>query len=97
MAEDRGENCCLRIDAERAEKAMSERPLYDLPRRGESKRAGVVFILALVRQKCASVDSSPKISHKALFPKEYRSRFFRSPIRLKDWRHQALTGQTGQL
>ena len=31
MAKDRGENCCLRIDVERAEKAMSERSLYDLP------------------------------------------------------------------
>jgi hypothetical protein len=59
MAKDRGEKCYLRIDAERAEKARSERPLYDLPRSGGSKRAGVVFLLALgATEAHASVDRS---------------------------------------
>jgi hypothetical protein len=60
MAKDRGENCCLRIDAERAEKAMSERPLYDLPREAVSRKGQASFSSwLLVRQKRARLSIGP--------------------------------------
>jgi hypothetical protein len=79
VVKDRGENCCLRIDAESGEKAMSERPLYDLPENRRAEEGRRRFHLGPWYDGSSRLSiGPPKISHKALFRKRIPEQILQS-------------------